>query len=284
MSLPNNIDETVANALKEDLEQVDVAGDITAALIAEGKQGTAELISREDAILCGAAWFERSFLLLDKEVDISWQKKDGDKIKADQVLCRLTGRVRSILAGERTGLNFLQTLSATATESARLAKQVDGQQILILDTRKTLPGLRAAQKYAVRIGGCHNHRQGAYDTFLIKENHLMFADSIARLVELAKHTDKDKRLIVEVEDFAQLQEVMELPIDVVLLDNFDLESIVKARDLVRQYKNRVQLEVSGGADRLDLAQLAHIGIDRISFGSLTKHCRAIDFSLRFQSP
>ncbi len=284
MSLLHNIDETVANALKEDLGQVDAAGDITASLITEAKQGTAELSSRENAVLCGTAWFERSFLLLDQEIDISWQSQDGDKIKAGQVLCRLTGKVRSILAGERTGLNFLQTLSATATESARLAKKVEGQQIVILDTRKTLPGLRSAQKYAVQLGGCHNHRQGAYDAFLIKENHLMFADSIKQLVELAKNASRDRQLIVEVENFAQLQEVMELPVDVVLLDNFDFESIVKACELVRQHKRRIQLEVSGGADRLDLAQLASIGIDRVSLGSLTKHCHAIDFSLRFQSP
>ena len=284
MSLPHNIDETVANALKEDLGQLDAGGDITASLIAEAKQGTAELSSRENAVLCGTAWFERSFLLLDQEIDISWQNQDGDRIEAGQVLCRLTGKVRSILAGERTGLNFLQTLSATATESARLAERVAGQQIVILDTRKTLPGLRSAQKYAVRLGGCHNHRQGAYDAFLIKENHLMFADSIKQLVELAKRASRDRQLIVEVENLAQLQEVMELPVDVVLLDNFDLESIVKACELVRQHKKGIQLEVSGGVDRLDLAQLASIGIDRVSLGSLTKHCRAIDFSLRFQSP
>lgn len=284
MSLPPNIDETVANALKEDLGQVDVAGDITASLIAKGKRGTAELSSNEDAVLCGVKWFERSFLLLDKEIDLSWQNQDGDKIKAGQVLCRLTGSVRSILAGERTGLNFLQTLSGTATETARRTNKIDGQQLVILDTRKTLPGLRSAQKYAVRIGGCHNHRQGAYDAFLIKENHLMFADSIRQLVELAKNTAKDKQLIVEVENLAQLDEVLKLPVDVVLLDNFDFESIMKACDSVRQHKKRIRLEVSGGADRLDLVQLARIGIDRVSLGSLTKHCRAIDFSLRFQSP
>lgn len=282
MPLPKDIDETVANALREDLGQLSVAGDITASLIAEEKRGTALLSSNEDATLCGAKWFERSFLLLDDEITLSWQNRDGDRIKAGQTLCRLTGRVRPILAAERTGLNFLQTLSATATQASRLAEQLSGR--IILDTRKTLPGLRSAQKYAVRVGGCRNHRQGAYDAFLIKENHLMFADSIAQLVAAARNTDKDRQLIVEVENFSQLQEAVSLNIDVILLDNFTSDAIVQAVEFVRRCNSRIQLEVSGGADRLNLAELARVGVNRISLGSLTKHCQAIDFSLRFQPP
>ena len=283
MSLPDNIDITVVNALKEDLGQLSVAGDITASLIDENKRGVAELVSNEKGILCGCDWFERSFLLLDKDTQFNWQSRDGDGIKAGQLLCQLSGRVRSILAGERTGLNFLQTLSGTATQAAYLAKVVGGE-LMILDTRKTLPGLRVAQKYAITIGGCHNHRFGTYDAFLIKENHLMFCDSMAQIVECARKKDPNKQIIIEVENIKEFQEAVKLPVDVILLDNFTNDLILKVAQLMKQRKTRIKLEVSGIADTKpsQLKRLARLGIDRISLGSLTKHCRAIDFSLRFQ--
>lgn len=284
MSLPplEIIHRTVEAALREDLGELSIAGDITACLIQADKQGTARLFSREEGLLCGCAWFNASFTLLDKDLRLDWHSHDGDKIEKDQILCEVQGRVRSILAGERTALNFLQLLSGTATQSAYWAG-LQTHKTRIFDTRKTIPGLRAAQKYAVRTGGCQNHRFGTYDAFLIKENHLKCCDSMVQLVALARRQAPDKAIILEVETMAELQEAIKLEIQVVLLDNFTRTQISQAIQLVKTAaKNAdIALEISGGVTASQMMELRKLGVGRISVGSLTKHCQALDFSLRF---
>ncbi|MDE2088487.1 MAG: carboxylating nicotinate-nucleotide diphosphorylase [Gammaproteobacteria bacterium] len=274
LALPQDIEETVARALAEDVG----AGDLTAVLIPAQTRAEAVVISREPAVLCGCAWFDAVFHRLDPAVEVTWNAWDGDGVTAGQILCRLRGPARALLTGERTALNFLQTLSGTATAARRHAEAVKGTQARVLDTRKTLPGLRGAQKYAVRCGGCDNHRMGLYDAVLIKENHILAAGSITRAVQRARAAAPGKTVEVEVETLEQVQEALAAGADVLLLDNFDLQQM---RAAVAIAAGRVKLEASGGITLDTLRRVAETGVDYISIGALTKDVRAIDLSMRF---
>ncbi len=254
------------------------SGDVSAALIPASHRSQARVICREEAVLCGRAWFEQTFLRLDPAVDIEWQARDGDLLAPGQTVCRLAGNTRALLSGERTALNFLQTLSGTATRARRYAERVRDLPVEVLDTRKTLPGLRLAQKYTVRCGGCHNHRLGLYDAFLIKENHILACGSLAAAVERARHARPDLPLAVEVEDLEELKEALAAGADHVLLDNFDLEAL---RQAVVLAAGRCLLEASGGITLDNIREVALTGVDAISVGALTKDLRAVDFSMRF---
>ena len=271
-ALPDNIPETVAIALSEDVG----TGDLTANLIAAESRITAQVITREPAILCGTAWFDEVFRQLDKSVQITWSAHDGESIKIDQPICKLSGNAQTILTGERTALNFLQLLSGTATVTHEYAEILKDYKTRILDTRKTIPGLRTAQKYAVLCGGGKNHRMGLYDAILIKENHKLAAGSITAAIKEAKKHDVP--IETEVENLAELEEALAAGTDSVLLDNFDLEGL---RQAVVINKGRAILEASGGVDKEKLRSIAETGVDFISIGSLTKQVRAIDFSMRF---
>ena len=265
---------TVRTALAEDVG----SGDITAALIPSERSAKAHVISREQAVLCGMAWFNAVFAELDTDITIDWSVRDGDEVAPDQMLCTVEGPARAILTGERTALNFLQTLSATATVSRRYAECVADLPVKILDTRKTIPGLREAQKYAVRIGGCHNHRTGLFDAVLIKENHIAATGSIEAAVRQARENNPDTLIEVEVENEAQIKVALATEADRLLLDNFTIEELTAAVALA---KGRVELEASGSFDLDNLRAAALTGVDYISVGSLTKHIRAIDLSMRF---
>jgi nicotinate-nucleotide pyrophosphorylase (carboxylating) len=273
-TLPHDIDDAVQRALAEDLG----SGDRTAALIPETQTRRAHVITRENAVLCGTAWFDAVFRQIDARVRVRWEAKDGDAVGANQVLCRLDGPARAILTGERTALNFLQTLSATATATRRYADAARGTRTVILDTRKTLPGLRHAQKYAVRCGGAQNHRIGLYDGILIKENHIAAAGSIMAAVANAKRAAPAGVFVeVEVETLAQLREALAAGAERILLDNFSLNDI---RAAVTETNARAKLEVSGGVTLENLRGFIDTGVDYISVGSLTKHINAVDLSLR----
>lgn len=263
----------VCNALREDIGP----GDVTAALIAPHTRAHAQVIAREHAVLCGTAWVDEVFAQLDGRVVITWQVQDGEAVAPDSVLCRLHGPARAILSGERSALNFLQTLSATATITQRYVEAVAGTACRILDTRKTLPLWRAAQKYAVRCGGGHNHRYGLYDALLIKENHILAAGSIAAAVQVARQWHADLPLEVEVETLDELHEALAAGVTRILLDNFSLDLLHAAVNLAR---GRAQLEASGGINLENVRAYAQTGVDFISVGALTKHIRAIDLSLR----
>lgn len=275
MTLPDP-HPTVALALAEDVS----GGDLTAALIPEATQAEATVISREPAVLCGTAWFDAVFQQLDACIVTDWRAADGDRIASDQLLCVLRGPARDLLTGERTALNFLQVLSGTATLARRYADLVAGTNAVILDTRKTLPGLRLAQKYAVRCGGCQNHRIGLFDAVLIKENHIMAAGSIGRAIAAARHLYPDITVEVEVENLAQLEEALAARPDIVMLDNFDLATLAVA---VRIADRRVKLEASGNVNFETVRPIAETGVDYISIGGLTKDVRAVDFSMRFRA-
>lgn len=276
-ALPADIADTVRRALAEDLGD----GDLTAALVPEAP-AAATLIAREQAILCGTAWFDEVFRQLDTRVRVHWLRHDGDRIAANDILCRLEGPARAILSGERAALNFLQTLSGTATVTARHVGAVHGTRAAILDTRKTLPGLRRAQKYAVACGGGHNHRMGLYDAILIKENHIVAAGSIGAALRAARAAAGGGVPVeIEVENLAQLREALANGATRILLDNFDLEAL---RTAVRETAGRAHLEASGGVDLDNLRAIAETGVDFISIGGLTKHLHAVDLSLRFEQP
>lgn len=267
------ISENVALALREDVG----SGDITAELIAPDAHARARVICREDAVICGRAWVDEVFQQLDAQVSLSWQVKDGDRVSADTELLTLEGPARSLLTGERAALNFLQTLSGTATQSDHYARQVAGTGVRLLDTRKTLPGLRMAQKYAVSCGGCFNHRIGLFDAFLIKENHIMACGGITAAVTTARTSHPGKPVEVEVETFAQLDEALAARADIIMLDNFSVEQM---REAVAITAGRARLEASGNITDTTLIDYARTGVDYISIGALTKHCRAIDLSMR----
>jgi nicotinate-nucleotide pyrophosphorylase (carboxylating) len=275
MTMPDP-NPTVALALAEDVG----AGDLTAALIPEDARAEATVISRETAVLCGAAWFDAVFRQLDPRVTIDWRAADGDRIEPNQVLCTLRGPARPLLTGERTALNFLQMLSGTATLARRFADVVAGTGATILDTRKTLPGLRLAQKYAVRRGGCQNHRIGLFDAVLIKENHIMAAGSITNAIAAARRLHPGVTVEVEVENLAELEEALAARPDIVMLDNFDLATMAEA---VRIAGGRVKLEASGNVSFDTVRQIAETGVDYISIGGLTKDVRAVDLSMRFRT-
>uniref|UniRef100_A0A450X1M3 Probable nicotinate-nucleotide pyrophosphorylase [carboxylating] n=1 Tax=Candidatus Kentrum sp. LFY TaxID=2126342 RepID=A0A450X1M3_9GAMM len=274
-NLPNDIRETVRRALAEDIGN----GDITSALLPVDSLASATLICREDAILCGTPWFDEVFRQLDDRIKTTWQVADGADIGPDETICRITGPAPAMLTGERTALNFLQALSGTATLARKYAAQVQGTGTRILDTRKTIPGLRTAQKYAVRCGGCQNHRLGLYDGILIKENHILAAGSLSTAVRLARERNPGIPVEVEVESLEECREALACAADIILLDNFDIQEIEEA---VRIDAGRAKLEVSGGVELTELRRLAETGVDYISIGSLTKHVRAVDLSLRFQ--
>ncbi|MFM1895827.1 MAG: nicotinate-nucleotide pyrophosphorylase [Pseudomonadota bacterium] len=269
-----DIERAVSQALSEDIG----SGDITAQLIASGAVASARLISRENAVFCGLPWAREVIRQTNPGIQCQWHVQDGDRIGVDQLLAICTGPARSLLSAERTLLNFLQTLSGTATISRHYADLVRHTRVRLLDTRKTIPGLRLAQKYAVRVGGCFNHRIGLYDAFLIKENHIRSCGSVAEAIERARRLAPDRPVEIEVETLLQLQEAIDAGADSVLLDNFDLARLREAVALNRQ---RVKLEASGGIDDAHLVQVAETGVDFISIGALTKHCRAVDLSLRF---
>ncbi len=272
--LEAHIDEDVHHALEEDVGQ----GDITAQLVPAESIWKASVFSREHAVLCGRNWFDAVFRHLDKNVDLRWYSADGDEIAPHQVVCTLKGPARSLLTGERTALNFLQTLSGTATLAHHYAQKITGLQTRILDTRKTIPGLRRAQKYAVRTGGCHNHRMGLYDAFLIKENHIAAAGSIAAAIQNAHRLDRELPVEVEVETLDELQQALQARADRVMLDNFSAESI---REAVALNAGKAELEASGGITLNNLREYAETGVDYISIGALTKDVKAIDLSMRF---
>jgi len=267
------IEENVRTALAEDIG----SGDITAALIPADEQARGRVISREAATLCGTAWVNEVFRQLDPQVSIEWQVQDGDSVAPDQTLFTLSGPSRSLLTGERTALNFLQTLSGTATVAAAYARKVADTQVRLLDTRKTIPGLRMAQKYAVSCGGCFNHRIGLYDAFLIKENHILACGGIAEAVSTARSMHPGKPVEVEVETQAQLEQALAAGADIIMLDNFSTEQM---RAAVAFTAGRAKLEASGNITDETLVEFASTGVDYISIGALTKHCRAIDLSMR----
>ena len=269
------IQRNVQFALEEDIG----SGDITAQLIPEQTQASATIITREEAIICGQPWVEEVFRQLDPSVTIEWQVKEGQTVTENQQLCTLHGSARSLLTGERAALNFLQTLSATATAASRFAKLAEGTDIKILDTRKTLPGLRLAQKYAVKVGGCHNHRIGLYDAFLIKENHIAACGSIQLAVEKARQIAPGKTVEVEVESLGELQQALDAGADIIMLDNFSAEDIKKA---IAIKTSNVKYESSGNVT-LEGFQLPPSGIDFISTGQVTKSVTAIDLSMRIAS-
>ena len=276
-AIPYTLIQTqVSQALAEDIG----SGDVTAALIPANNCATARLIARENAVLCGQDWFNEVFQQLDTNIAIDWHRQDGENITDAQCVCTLTGNARHILTGERTAMNFLQTLSGTATITANYVKYLEGSQVKLLDTRKTIPGLREAQKYAVRCGGGFNHRHGLFDGILIKENHIMAAGSITRAVQTARtNSPHTLKIEVEIETLEELQEALEAKADILLLDNMTNEQLAKAVELNRQ---QAKLEVSGNITYERLTQLASLGIDYISTGAITKHLQATDFSLRFE--
>jgi nicotinate-nucleotide pyrophosphorylase (carboxylating) len=271
--------EQVARALTEDIG----AGDVTAALIPAATNAHATLITREEMVLCGSAWLVETFRQIDARVTVDWLASDGDLVAAGATLCELRGPARAILTGERCALNFLQTLSGTATATRRYAQAVAGTPCRILDTRKTVPGLRLAQKYAVRCGGGHNHRLGLYDRVLIKENHIVAAGSIPAAIHTARRTSPGIEIEVEVETLVEFDVALSEAPDYIMLDEFSLEDMRAAVKLRDQAHSRSLLEASGGVDFDTLAKIAATGVDFVSIGALTKHVRAVDLSLRFQA-
>ena len=270
----SSIEESVHMAICEDVG----SGDLTAELIPEDEIALATVVSREDCVLCGMDWFEEVFRQIDDEILIEWNFEDGDALEAGQTICSLSGSARSILTGERTGLNFLQTLSATATISADYASAIIGTGAVVLDTRKTIPGLRLAQKYAVSCGGCQNHRIGLYDAILIKENHILACGSIAQAIDEARFHNPGMPVEVEVENMDELNQALDENADRVLLDNFTNEQLVEA---VKICNGKIQLEASGNVTLETVHDIALTGVDFISTGALTKDIKAIDLSMRF---
>jgi nicotinate-nucleotide pyrophosphorylase (carboxylating) len=277
-ALPGDLSEQVARALHEDIG----SGDVTAALIPAGKQLRARVITREAATICGTAWVDETFRQLDTAVRLQWQVHDGDAVAAGSVLFTLQGPARPILTGERTALNFLQLLSGTATTTRLHADAVTGTACRVLDTRKTLPGLRNAQKYAVACGGGSNHRIGLYDLILLKENHIAAAGSITAAVANARRQFPTLRVEVETENLAQLDEALAAGADIIMLDDFSLEDMRRAVAVNRASAQPAKIEASGGVSLESLRGIAATGVDFVSVGSLTKHVRAIDLSMRFE--
>lgn len=266
----------VVRALEEDIGP----GDATAALIAEEARSTARLLCRERAVLAGRDWFETCFRALDPEARIEWHAVDGQWLQAGDEVCRVEGASRALLSAERSAINFLQTLSATATRTAAFVDAVAGTRARILDTRKTLPGLRLAQKYAVRCGGGHNHRGGLFDAVMVKENHIAAAGGIAAIVDRARRLSPGLPIIVEVENFEELAQAIDASADRILIDDFTLGDMRRAVEITA---GRVPLEVSGGVGLEGVRAIAETGVDCISIGGLTKHVLAVDFSLRLST-
>ena len=272
---PQDIQRTVATALQEDIG----SGDVTAGLVAATTEATARVITRENGVLCGTAFVDEVFRQLDPAVTVDWMAADGDALSAGDLLFKVRGNARTILTGERTALNFLQLLSGTATRCQHYADQVAGTRVRLLDTRKTIPGLRLAQKYAVTCGGCHNHRIGLYDAFLIKENHIEACGGIAEAVAEARRQSPGKPVEVEVESLTELQTALDAQADRIMLDNF---STAAMREAVTLAAGRAELEASGNITRDNLREIAETGVDFISIGALTKGVEPLDLSMRFE--
>ena len=267
------IAKVVTQALAEDI----ASGDITAELIGAAVQASGRIVTREDGILCGTAFALEAFQQIDPSCHVEWAAQDGDAIAADSLVCTLSGPARALLTGERTALNFLQLLSGTASTAGQYAARVAHTGVKLLDTRKTVPGLRLAQKYAVTCGGCYNHRIGLFDAFLIKENHISAAGSIAKAVAAARDVAPGKPVEVEVENEAELEQALTAGADRIMLDNFTLEAL---RDAVSHTAGSAELEASGNVTDETLVAIAETGVDFISIGALTKHVRALDLSMR----
>lgn len=267
------IAKLVTQALSEDVAN----GDITAELIGADVQASGRIVTREDGILCGTTFALEAFQQIDPSCHVEWAAQDGDSIAADSLVCTLSGPARALLTGERTALNFLQLLSGTATTAGQYAARVAHTKVKLLDTRKTVPGLRRAQKYAVTCGGCYNHRIGLFDAFLIKENHISAAGGIAEAVAAARNVAPDKPVEIEVENEVELEQALTAGADRIMLDNFTLAAL---RDAVSLTGGRAELEASGNVTDETLVAIAETGVDFISIGALTKHVRALDLSMR----
>ncbi|KQN58139.1 MULTISPECIES: carboxylating nicotinate-nucleotide diphosphorylase [unclassified Erwinia] len=278
--IEDDIPPAVAQALREDLGgDVDADNDITASLLSADTPAHAVVITREPGIFCGKRWVEEVFIQLGNKAKLVWHVEDGDKLVADQPLFEITGPAPLLLTAERTALNFVQTLSGVATEVSRYVALLEGTRTQLLDTRKTLPGLRTALKYAVLCGGGANHRLGLSDAFLIKENHIIACGSISKAVEKAFWLHPDVPVEVEVESLEELEQALQAGADIVMLDNFSVEQM---REAVKLSDNRALLEVSGNVTDQTLRTFAETGVDYISVGALTKHVRALDLSMRFR--
>jgi len=269
-----SIQQSVRSALAEDLG----TGDRTADLLSADQRSEAILLTRQAMVLCGRPWFEEVFYQIDVGIQIEWHYEEGDRVNAGETLCRLQGPTRALLTGERTAMNFLQTLSGTATQARRYADAVAGLPVRVLDTRKTIPGLRAAQKYAVACGGCHNHRMGLYDAVLIKENHILAAGSISKALEIARQIAPELSIEIEVENLAELEQALAAGAQSILLDNFDLPALRRAVALTA---GQAQLEASGSMTEENIRSVAETGVNAISVGKLTKDLQSVDLSLRF---
>ncbi|ELZ1714456.1 carboxylating nicotinate-nucleotide diphosphorylase [Vibrio parahaemolyticus] len=278
--LPLEITRSVADTLKEDLGgTLDTSQDITASLIPADAMNTATIITREHGVFCGQAWADEVFKQLGGTVTIEWHVKDGDKVEPNQTLCTLTGPARDLLTGERNAMNFIQTLSGCATTTAEYAAKIAHTDCRLLDTRKTIPGLRSALKYAVACGGGFNHRIGVFDAYLIKENHIIACGGITQAITTAKELNPGKPVEVETESLAELQEAIDAGADIIMLDNFTKEMM---REAVEINAGRAALENSGNITLDTIAEYAETGVDYISVGALTKHLKAMDLSMRFK--
>ncbi|PSU47090.1 nicotinate-nucleotide diphosphorylase [Photobacterium frigidiphilum] len=277
--LPLEITRAVADSLREDLGgEIDASLDITASLIPADSQGVATIITREHGVFCGQMWAEEVFKQLGGEVAIEWHVQDGDTVEPNQTLCTLTGPSRALLTGERNAMNFIQTLSGCATTVAEYAKQLEGTNTRLLDTRKTIPGLRSALKYAVTCGGGYNHRIGVFDAYLIKENHIIACGGINQAISTAKRLNPGKPVEIETESLAELQLAIDAGADIIMLDNFTTDMM---REAVTLNAGRAALENSGNVTLETIREYAETGVDYISVGALTKHLKAMDLSMRF---
>ena len=276
--LPADLARQVEAALREDLG----SGDVTAILVPAAQRVQGRVTTREPAVLCGRAWVDETFRQLDPKVQLTWHAADGAQVAAEQIIFAIAGPARPVLSGERTALNFLQLLSGTATTTRRFVDAVAGTHCRILDTRKTVPGLRTAQKYAVRCGGAQNHRMGLFDQVLIKENHIAAAGSLTGAIEAARRDAAGVAIEVEVETLSELREALNARPDIIMLDEFSLEDMRSAVALNRAHGGPAKLEVSGSVSLEAVRAIADTGVDYISVGALTKHVRAIDLSMRLQ--
>jgi nicotinate-nucleotide pyrophosphorylase (carboxylating) len=278
LEIPADLETQVNTALREDIG----SGDVTAQLVPAGQTVRGRVITREAAILCGRPWVEATFRNIDPNIKLHWHASDGDRLATDQVIFEIAGSARAVLTGERTSLNFLQLLSATATEARRFVDAIAGTGCVVIDTRKTLPGLRTAQKYAVRCGGAQNHRMGLYDMVLIKENHIVAAGTLAGAIAAARRVAPHVPVEIEVESLAEFAEALAARPDIILLDEFTPADMRKAVALNRADANPVKIEASGSVSLETVRTIAETGVDYISVGGLTKHVRAIDLSMRVE--
>jgi nicotinate-nucleotide pyrophosphorylase (carboxylating) len=278
LGVPPDVPAQVAAALREDVG----GGDVTASLVPASQLVRGAVVSREDAVICGAPWVAETFRQLDPAIELEWVVHDGESVGAGGTVFRIRGLARPVLTGERTALNFLQLLSGTATAARRLVEAVEGTGCRILDTRKTVPGLRAAQKYAVRCGGARNHRMGLYDMILIKENHVAAAGSLSAAISAARRLGAEVKVEAEVEDLRELAEALAAGPDIIMLDDFSLDDMRAAVRHIRAARSPVKLEASGSVSLQTVRAIAETGVDYISVGALTKHVRAVDLSLRLE--